>query len=87
VRFAAITLCVASQRVFIVVDDVYFVIYSVRKLLDTLSYVYKFILRMYTTLLLSSIHLSCSFSLLFSMLPFFISFFADVHYNIPRIFC
>jgi hypothetical protein len=36
VRFAAITLCVASQRVFIVV--VYFVIDSVRKLLDTPSY-------------------------------------------------
>jgi uncharacterized membrane protein len=34
--FAAITLCVASQRVFIVV---YFVIDSVRKLLDTPSYV------------------------------------------------
>jgi uncharacterized membrane protein len=33
--FAAITLCVASQRVFIIV---YFVIDSVRKLLDTLSY-------------------------------------------------
>jgi len=32
-RFAAITLCVASQRVFIVV--VYFVIDSVRKILDT----------------------------------------------------
>jgi hypothetical protein len=38
VSFAAITLCVASQRVFIVVS-VYFVIDSVRKLLDTLSYV------------------------------------------------
>jgi hypothetical protein len=37
VSFAAITLCVASQRVFVVV---YFVIESVRKLLDTLSYVY-----------------------------------------------
>jgi hypothetical protein len=36
VRFAAITLCVASQRVFIVV--VYFVIDSVRKLLDTPLY-------------------------------------------------
>jgi hypothetical protein len=36
VSFAAITLCVASQRVFIVV--VYFVIDSVRKLLDTPSY-------------------------------------------------
>jgi hypothetical protein len=37
VSFAAITLCVASQRVFIFV--VYFVIDSVRKLLDTASYV------------------------------------------------
>jgi hypothetical protein len=37
VSFAAITLCVASQPVFIVV--VYFVIDSVRKLLDTPSYV------------------------------------------------
>jgi hypothetical protein len=36
VSFAAITLCVASQHVFIVV--VYFVIDSVRKLLDTHSY-------------------------------------------------
>jgi hypothetical protein len=37
VSFAAITLCVASQRVFIVVV-VYFVIDSVRKLLDIPSY-------------------------------------------------
>jgi hypothetical protein len=37
VSFTPITLCVASQRVIIVVS-VYFVIYSVRKLLDTLSY-------------------------------------------------
>jgi hypothetical protein len=36
VSFAAITLCVASQRVFITV--VYFVIDSVRKLLDIPSY-------------------------------------------------
>jgi len=36
--FAAITLCVASQRVFIVIS-VYSVIDSVRKLLDTLSYI------------------------------------------------
>jgi hypothetical protein len=36
VSFAAITLCVASQRVFIVI--VYFVIDSVRKILDTPSY-------------------------------------------------
>jgi hypothetical protein len=35
VSFAAITLCVASQRVFVV----YFVIDSVRKLLDTPSYI------------------------------------------------
>jgi uncharacterized membrane protein len=37
VSFGAITLCVASQQVFIVVV-VYFVIDSVRNLLDTLSY-------------------------------------------------
>jgi hypothetical protein len=37
VSFAAITLCVASQLVLIVVS-VYFVIDSVRKLLDTPSY-------------------------------------------------
>jgi hypothetical protein len=37
VNFAAITLYVASQRVFIVVS-LYFVIDSVRKLLDTPSY-------------------------------------------------
>jgi hypothetical protein len=36
VSFAAITLCVASQRMFVVV--VYFVIASVRKLLDTPPY-------------------------------------------------
>jgi hypothetical protein len=36
VNFAAITFCVASQRVFIVVSS-YFVIDSVRKLLDTPS--------------------------------------------------
>jgi hypothetical protein len=42
VGFAAITLCVASQRVFIVVVVVvvvvYFVIGAVRKLLDTPTY-------------------------------------------------
>jgi hypothetical protein len=37
VSFAAITLCVASQQVFIVIV-VYFVIESVRKFLDILSY-------------------------------------------------
>jgi len=44
VSFAAITVCVASQRVFVVVvvddDDVYFVIDSVRKPLDTPSYTF-----------------------------------------------
>jgi hypothetical protein len=42
VSFAAITLCVASQRVFtvvVVVVVVYFLIDSVWKLLDTPSYV------------------------------------------------
>jgi hypothetical protein len=39
VNFAAITLCVASQQVFIVV--VYFLIDSVRKLLDTPSYTHN----------------------------------------------
>jgi hypothetical protein len=38
VSFAAITFCVASQRVFIVVR-LYFVIDLVRELLDTPSYV------------------------------------------------
>jgi hypothetical protein len=38
VSFAAVTLFVASQRVFIVVA-VHFVIDSVRKLLDTVSYI------------------------------------------------
>jgi hypothetical protein len=42
-EFCAITLCVASQRVFIVVS-VYFNIDSVRKLLDTPAYVSFFIL-------------------------------------------
>jgi hypothetical protein len=37
VSFAVISLCVASQRVFIVVVVVYFVIDSVRKVLVTLS--------------------------------------------------
>jgi hypothetical protein len=39
VSFAAVTLCVASQRVFIVVP-VYFVISSVPKLLDTPLYMH-----------------------------------------------
>jgi hypothetical protein len=38
VSFAAITLCVASQRVFVVVS-IYFFIGSVRKLLESPSYV------------------------------------------------
>jgi hypothetical protein len=40
VSFVAITLCVVSERVFIVVVA-YFVIESVRKLLDTPSYATK----------------------------------------------
>jgi hypothetical protein len=44
VRCAAITLCVASERVFIVV--VYCVIDSVRKLLDTRRYVLIYRLRL-----------------------------------------
>jgi hypothetical protein len=39
VSFAAITPCVASQRVFVVVVVVYFLMDSVRKLLDTPSYI------------------------------------------------
>jgi hypothetical protein len=39
VSFAVITLCVASEKVFILVS-LYFVIDSVRKLLDTPSCVY-----------------------------------------------
>jgi hypothetical protein len=37
VGFAAVTLCIASQRMFIVVS-VYFISNSVRKRLDTTSY-------------------------------------------------
>jgi hypothetical protein len=40
VSCAVITFCVASQRVFIVVS-MYFVIDSVRKLLDTPSYLFQ----------------------------------------------
>jgi hypothetical protein len=40
VSFAAITLCVASQQVFVVVD---FVIDSVRKRFDTPSYSYRYV--------------------------------------------
>jgi hypothetical protein len=45
VSFATITFCVASQRVFVVVVVVvYFVIHSVRKLSDTLSYFIMFLI-------------------------------------------
>jgi hypothetical protein len=43
VKFAAITLCVASQRVIIV--DVYFVIDSVRKGLETPLYIRQLVCR------------------------------------------
>jgi hypothetical protein len=39
VSFATITLCVASQRVFVFIIVVYSIIDSVRKLLDTPSYI------------------------------------------------
>jgi hypothetical protein len=51
VSFAATTLCVAYQRVFIVVvvaAAAYFVIDSVRKLLDTPSYILQAEVRMVT---------------------------------------
>jgi hypothetical protein len=38
VSFASITLCIASQQLFVIVAFVYFVIESARKLLDTPSY-------------------------------------------------
>jgi hypothetical protein len=59
VSFAAITLCVASQRVFIVIV-VYFVIDSVRKLLDTPTYSYVtgcLVLRCYARLVNLEVHL------------------------------
>jgi hypothetical protein len=48
VRFVVITLCVASQRVFIVV---YFVIYSVRRLLDTPSYIGHYVTEYHSNIL------------------------------------
>jgi ABC-type uncharacterized transport system fused permease/ATPase subunit len=39
VSFATVTLCVASQGVFVFVVVIYFIIDSVRKLLDTPSYI------------------------------------------------
>jgi hypothetical protein len=51
-RFAAITLCVASKQVFIVVIAVYFLIDSVRKFLDTPSYVQAPSLWIFITLFL-----------------------------------
>jgi len=45
VSFAAITLCVAYQRVVVVVV-VYFIIDSIRKVLDTLLYAYDIMILM-----------------------------------------
>jgi hypothetical protein len=56
VSFAAMTVCVASQRVFIVVS-VYFVIDWVRKLLDTPSYQHDF--KLYTQFMLSILNKWC----------------------------
>jgi hypothetical protein len=49
VSFAAITLCVASQRVFVVIV-VYFIIDSVPKLSDTPSYVSTCLFKVYKVL-------------------------------------
>jgi uncharacterized protein HemY len=56
VSFVAISLCVDSHRVFVVVVVVvvvYFVIDSVRKLLDTTSYMSQF--RLYTSVTTSTV--------------------------------
>jgi hypothetical protein len=44
VSFAAVTLCVASQRVFLVLS-IYFIIDSVRKLLDSPPYMLSILVR------------------------------------------
>jgi hypothetical protein len=59
VSFAIITLCVASQRVFIIVS-VYFVIHSVRKLLDIHSYLGNQLLEVIFILKLLSTFLAVS---------------------------
>jgi hypothetical protein len=65
VTFTAITLCVASQRVFIAVS-VYFFIDSVRKLLDILSYYCSVGIFTVTSILLqatfSGVHMSFKYS-------------------------
>jgi hypothetical protein len=58
VSFAAITLCVVSQRVFIFV--VYFVIDSVRKLLVTLSYSYETLNESKTKMVRNICEFACS---------------------------
>jgi hypothetical protein len=70
VSFAAINLCVASQLVFIVVivAVVYFVIDSVRKLLDTPSYVSDLLLT--SRLLLFHTPVLLQASLLIAILSF-----------------
>jgi hypothetical protein len=55
VSFAAITLCVASRRAFVVVN-VYFVIDSVRKLLDTTSLALQELLSSHYELVTYSFH-------------------------------
>jgi hypothetical protein len=58
VSFAAITLCIASQQVFVVV---YFVIYSVRKLLVTSSYYVLLLLISELTIFMADFGASCQF--------------------------
>jgi hypothetical protein len=71
VSFAAITFCVASQRVFIVV--VHFVIDSVRKLLDTPSYAKKLVYLLQSN---SYCWLQYQYSIiLFSFVSSFVSFY------------
>jgi uncharacterized protein HemY len=57
VSFAAISFCVASQRAFVVVVVVvvYFVIDSIRKLLNTPSYVYFILMERRTHVALSKV--------------------------------
>jgi hypothetical protein len=73
VSFSAITLCVASQRVFIVV--VYFVIDSVRKLLDTPAYCTMWAIRHLLSVLQIKFHRSVAYC--FNVMVFLCSFSAQ----------
>jgi hypothetical protein len=75
VSFAATTLCVASQRLFVVV--VYFVINSVRTLLDTPSYVCMYVC-MYVSV---CTYLICEF--FYSWQHFWLLIYVSFHF--PRL--